>query len=68
MPTLDNVREELLNVVANYPLWPGDTVSHETARLCSERGWIRRQADGKWIPTRKGLEEAERLTGVTDAE
>lgn len=60
--SLQHVREELLNVVANYPLWPGDTISHETARLCEARGWIRRQADGNWIPTASGVREAERLT------
>jgi len=48
--------EELRNVVEHYPLFPGDTVSHEGARRCCDRGWIVRQADGCWIPTRLGLE------------
>lgn len=48
-------REELGNVVKRYPVFPGDTISHETARVCAERRWIVRQADGSWIPTAKGL-------------
>ena len=49
-------REELRNVVDGYPLWPGDTVSHAGAKVCSERGWIVRQKDGSWIPTALGLQ------------
>lgn len=52
---LRHVRDELVNVVERYPVWPGDTISHETARMCSDLGWIVRQADGCWIPTWKGL-------------
>lgn len=47
--------EELANVVEGYPLFAGDTLSHETARVCGERGWIVRQGDGNWIPTAEGL-------------
>lgn len=47
--------EELANVVENYPLWPGDTISHTTARVCADRRWIVRDADGDWIPTAEGL-------------
>lgn len=54
-PEERHVLEELANVVENYPLWPGDTVTHETARRAEERGWIVRQADGSWIPTAAGL-------------
>lgn len=48
-------REELRNIVEKYPVFPGDTVSHKTARVCAERGWAVRQADGSWIPTAEGL-------------
>lgn len=47
--------EELANVVENYPLFAGDTISHETAQVCGKRGWIVRQSDGNWIPTAEGL-------------
>jgi hypothetical protein len=50
--------EELANVVEHHPLGAGDTLSHETARFCAERGWIVRQEDGKWIPTEQGLRVA----------
>lgn len=52
-------REELRNIVERYPVFPGDTVSHEGAKVCAERGWIVRQSDGSWIPTAKGLKAAE---------
>ena len=48
-------REELANIVENYPLFPGDTISHPTADECGRRGWAVRQADGNWIPTALGL-------------
>lgn len=48
--------EELENVATNYPVFAGDTLSHQTARGCSDRGWIVRNVDGDWIPTKKGLE------------
>lgn len=52
---IQHVVEELENVVRNYPVFLGDTISHETARRAAERGWIVRNADGDWIPTRKGI-------------
>lgn len=52
----NNVLEELDNVIRGYPLWPGDTISHETARICEVRRWIRRRSsDGKWVPTQLGI-------------
>lgn len=62
MTELRHVHEELLNIVANYPVFPGDTISHKTAELCRRRGWAVRQGDGNWIPTAEGVREAERLT------
>jgi hypothetical protein len=46
--------EELGNVVTNQPVWPGDTLSHRTANVCGERGWIKRDSKGDWIATRLG--------------
>lgn len=66
MIELRHVQEELLNIVCNYPLLPGDTISHETARLCRVRGWAVQQSDGNWIPTAAGVKEAERLTTETN--
>lgn len=43
------IRAELRNIMANEPLWPGDTLSHETANECVRRGWARRDADGDFI-------------------
>lgn len=51
----DDYAEELRNVCHNYPVFAGDTISHEGARVCSDRGWIVRDADGNWIPTKEGL-------------
>ena len=47
--------EELASIVENYPLFPGDMISHTTANECGRRGWAVRQADGNWIPTAEGL-------------
>jgi hypothetical protein len=63
MPEERHYLEELANVVEGYPLWPGDTISHETARVCGERGWIVRQEDGSWIPTAEGLAKLESVRG-----
>jgi hypothetical protein len=52
---LRHAHKELDNIVKNYPVCPGDTVSHPTARACADMGWAVRQADGRWIPTAKGL-------------
>jgi hypothetical protein len=47
--------DELRNVVQNYPVWPGNTVSHASARELAEQGLIVRNSKGDWIPTAKGL-------------
>jgi len=47
--------EQLQAVIDGYPLWPGDTISHRSAKACMLAGWIVRQKDGNWIPTRLGL-------------
>jgi hypothetical protein len=50
--------EELGNIVKNWPLWPGDTISHQTAYECGRRGWAKRNwgpaQDGCWYPTEEG--------------
>lgn len=51
------VWEELSNVVNNYPVFPGDTISHKTALACSILGWITRDESGNWIPTADGVSE-----------
>lgn len=48
------VYEELANVVRNYPVFAGDTLSHETANECGRRGWAKRNHNGDWIPTPEG--------------
>lgn len=55
--------EELANVVENYPLFAGETISHATAKECARRGWIVRNADGDWIPTAEGVRRAAREEG-----
>lgn len=42
-------RDELKNVALGEPLWPGDTLSHKTARELSDAGYIKRDKDGNWI-------------------
>lgn len=51
-------REELLNVIHNSPVFAGDTISHKTANECGVRGWIKRDENGDWVPTVKGIQEA----------
>lgn len=53
-----NTREEMQNIAANEPLWPGDTISHATADECVRRGWARRRRDGRYIATEEGLDVA----------
>lgn len=47
--------EEMRNIADNYPVFPGDTISHESANECGRRGWAVRNTDGNWIPTAEGL-------------
>lgn len=56
-----SVREELRNICENYPVFPGNTLSHETADECGRRRWAVR-ADGDWIPTALGITENEKTT------
>lgn len=42
-------RDELKNVALGEPLWPGDTLSHRTARELEAAGFIKRDKDGNWI-------------------
>ena len=46
-----NVREEARNIALNQPLFPGDTISHRTAKECARRGWAKRNENGDWIAT-----------------
>lgn len=48
-----HMAEELQNVIAHEGrggLWPGDTISHGTARDLCVRGLIKRNPQGNWIP------------------
>lgn len=49
-----HVLEELRNIVRNGPIWPGDSISHQTMRECVARGWARRLPDGDVTVTAKG--------------
>lgn len=48
------VQAELVNIVKNAPLWPGDTISHEASYECVRRGLARRNRDSNFVPTLKG--------------
>jgi len=48
--------DELCNLVMNYPVFPGDTISHRTMNHLGELGFAVRQQDGNWIPTKIGLD------------
>lgn len=50
-----HVREELLNICLNYPVFPGRTIGHDTARECVNRGWAERNRAGDFLPTSEGL-------------
>ena len=47
-----NVREEARNIARNSPVFPGDTISHRTAKECERRGWTERDSNGNWLPTK----------------
>lgn len=49
-----HVQEELLNIVENAPLWPGDTISHTASYECVRRGLARRDHNDCFVPTFKG--------------
>lgn len=49
------VRDELQNICLNYPLFPGKTIDHRTARECVDRGWAERNRNGDFLPTTEGL-------------
>lgn len=56
-----NILAELRNIVNNYPVAPGDTISHSTANECVRRGWARRNGGpikrrSSWfVPTAEGV-------------
>lgn len=49
------VLEELRNIVLNYPLFAGNTLSHATANECVDLGWAERNQSGDFLPTAAGL-------------
>lgn len=52
-----SIREELHNICENYPLFPGKTISHQSAGECVRRGWAERNRRGDFLPTALGLRE-----------
>ena len=54
MEDLTNTIRELFNIYRQSPLWPGDTISHDTANNCVELGWAARNKDGYFTPTTEG--------------
>lgn len=48
--------EELNNVAStgHRGLWPGDTITHESAYALDRLGLIRRREDGCWVVTSAG--------------
>ena len=46
--------EELGNISIGGSLFPGNTISHETANECVRRGWAKRDPDGNFVLTREG--------------
>ena len=59
-----DVREELHNICQNYPLFPGKTIAHSTARECVDRGWAERNRQGDFLPTALGLAENEKWADI----
>lgn len=51
---IDAVFRELGNIIANGPVWPGDTLSHATANECVRRGWAERDCNGSFVSTASG--------------
>jgi len=49
-----HVTEELRNIALHSPLWPGDTISHATARECVRLGWATMDSDGNYCITEEG--------------
>lgn len=48
-------KDQLLALVDHYPMWPGDTLSHEAMRELSKAGLAVRDASCNWIPTGRGI-------------
>lgn len=49
------VEFELTNLVKNYPVEPGDTISHRTMGQLCNQGMAVRDNLGRWIPTAKAV-------------
>lgn len=44
-------KDQLLALVKHYPMWPGDTLSHDAMRELYNADMAARDASGNWIPT-----------------
>jgi len=49
-----HLMEELGNIVKNAPVFPGDTISHQTANALGSSGFAQRDAAQNWVPTEDG--------------
>lgn len=56
MPSRESIHAELAHICADWPVEPGDTLSHQTANECGRRGWADRH-NGAWYPTMAGHRE-----------
>jgi hypothetical protein len=50
-------KDELRNVMRNWPVFAGDTISHATARSLSEKGLIFREKTGEWRPNWEAIRD-----------
>lgn len=48
-------RQELRNVMTNWPVFAGDTISHATAKSLNLKGLIYRDKNGEWRPNWDGI-------------
>lgn len=53
-----HILEEMRNILTNQPLWPGDSISHETLNECERRGWAVRTVHGNVVATAMGRSAA----------
>ena len=52
--TKKHLMEELGNIVKNAPVFPGDTISHQTANALGSSGFAQRNSEQDWVPTEDG--------------
>ena len=55
--------EELKNIVRNWPVFAGDVISKDQVKFLESLGWIKRDDDGDWMPTKQGLHIYKQVAG-----